>query len=236
MPTYRFPEAVKSGNIPFSKGRDYKPVIGVDRLEKQLDVKVKAANNIVKLLSRSGPLSCTAKTDPGNTTALPIWDRNYKSSLKLSKTVHNVQKYVTNNNIYVKEPLGSSGARWGDKPTPYEKPIGSLNVVERSFKNVMGMKRRNKQSEKEDLKKSRTSLQESLPNYLLANDINSYFPAKKEVRRLRRIVSKQILSNENSGVLKNNNKRSISKKGGRLDWHKIEVGIASRTIHAGVGW
>ena len=38
MPTYRFPEAVKSGNIPFSQGRDYKPVIGVDRLEKQKDV------------------------------------------------------------------------------------------------------------------------------------------------------------------------------------------------------
>ena len=38
MPTYRFPEAVKSANIPFSQGRDYKPVIGVDRLEKQKDV------------------------------------------------------------------------------------------------------------------------------------------------------------------------------------------------------
>ena len=86
MPTYRFPEAVKSGNIPFSKGRDYKPVVGVDRLEKQLDVKVKAANNIVKLLSSSGPLSCTAKSNPGNTMALPVWNRNYKSSLKPSNS------------------------------------------------------------------------------------------------------------------------------------------------------
>ena len=35
MPTYRFPDAVKKGNIPFSHGRDYKPVLGLDRLEKK---------------------------------------------------------------------------------------------------------------------------------------------------------------------------------------------------------
>ena len=46
MPTYRFPDAVKKGNIPFSHGRDYKPVLGLDRLEKKEEVKVKTANNL----------------------------------------------------------------------------------------------------------------------------------------------------------------------------------------------
>ena len=230
MPTYRFPEAVKSGNIPFSQGRDYKPVIGVDRLEKQKDVKVKAANNIIQLLGGSGALAVTTKST--KSLNLPIWNRNYKSSVKISKTPHNIQKHVTNNNIYVKEPLGSSGARWGDKPIPYEKPIGTLIPAERSFKNVMKMKRRQRVSEKQDLQKSRKSLQETLPDYLAANDIDSYFPAKKEVRRLRRIISKEILSNNNNSKMDATNKGRRS----RLNWHKIEIGVASRTIHAGIGW
>ena len=78
MPTYRFPDAVKKGNIPFSHGRDYKPVLGLDRLEKKEEVKVKTANNIVQLLSASRALATTSTVKRG-TTKLPFWDKKLQT-------------------------------------------------------------------------------------------------------------------------------------------------------------
>ena len=220
MPTYRFPDAVKKGNIPFSHGRDYKPVLGLDRLEKKKEVKVKTANNIVKLLCASRALATTSTVTRGK-AKLPFWDKNYKPSIKISKEPHNVLKHVSSKNIYVKEPLGSSGARWGQKlPTEDPKPR-KLNIAERSFKNLV-------KSRKDDTESTMEELAQTLPDYLEAKDIDSYFPAKREVRRLRRIVSNEILSKQDKSVR--------MRRSNRLDWHKIEIGIASRTIHAGIGW
>ena len=220
MPTYRFPDAVKKGNIPFSHGRDYKPVLGLDRLEKKEEVKVKTANNIVQLLSASRALATTSTVKRG-TTKLPFWDKSYKPSIKISKEPHDVRKHVSSKNIYVKEPLGSSGARWGQKLPPENQKSWKLNIAERSFRNVV-------KSRKNDTESTIQELGQTLPDYLEAKDIDSYFPAKREVRRLRRIVSHEILSKPDKNVR--------MQRSNRLDWHKIEIGIASRTIHAGIGW
>ena len=219
MPTYRFPDAVKKGNIPFSHGRDYKPVLGLDRLEKKEAVKIKTANNIVQLLGASSALATTGKVK--KTTQLAFWDKNHKTSIKVSKEPHNVLKHVSSKNICVKEPLGSSGARWGPKLPKEDQMSKKLNIAERSFRNVV-------KRHKNDAESTTEVLGQTLPDYLEAKDIDSYFPAKREVKRLRRIVSHEILSKQG--------KRVSMRRSNRLDWHKIEMGIASRTIHAGIGW
>ena len=83
-------------------------------------------------------------------------------------------------------------------------------------------------SRKNDTESTIQELGQTLPDYLEAKDIDSYFPAKREVKRLRRIVSHEILSKRDKSVR--------MQRSNRLDWHKIEIGIASRTIHAGIGW
>ena len=223
MPTYRFPEAVKTGNIPFSQGREYRPTVGIDRLVAKNSVKVKTANMLTKTLGASDAMSMSRPSlslSRGRSVpalVLPVWNKNFKDHVPSRKDILDEKKRTVKR---FTGPLGNSGAKW-TKPIPYEKPVPEFNVAERSLKTVVA--RKNKLSRSKSTITMGEVQKIGLPEYLSANDIDSYFQARKEVQRLRRILSREILG------------KKKETPGTRLNWSRITVGTAARTIHAGIG-
>ena len=222
MPTYRFPEAVKAGNIPFSQGREYKPTIGIGRLVAKESVRVKTANTLVRTLGASDAMTMSrsslglSRSSSTPALVLPVWNKNFKDHVPSRREVLAEKKLKAK---HFTGPLGNSGTKW-TKPVPYEKPVPEVNVAERSLKAAV---------KKKTLGRSKSTLtmgdakNVGLPEYLSAKDIDSYFQAKKEVQRLRRMLSRDILGKQKK------------KSNTRLDWNSITVKTASRTIHAGIG-
>ena len=62
---------------------------------------------------------------------------------------------------------------------------------------------------------------------MISTDIDNYFQAKKEVRRLRRILSRNILENQ-----RRHERKMVRKTHDRLEWKDITTGTAARIGHA----
>jgi hypothetical protein len=231
MPTYRFPAAVKAADIPFSKGRDYKPCIGIDRIVAKDNVKVKTANNITQLLGASGAMSMSRASLATSASVpmlvLPTWNRNFKDHIDptASSTIleHRKKVKTTNMKPRYKGPLGNSGVKWIPS-VPHERPGPEFNRTEKSLQHALKQKALQRAT-------SHGSLQikdaPTIPEYVAAKDIDNFFQAKKEVQRLRRILSRNIIENQRS-----HERKMVRKKHDRLEWKDITSGTAAKTGHA----